>query len=124
MERYVIRLLLRSRPDAPAGALETILRSQPDVEVVGEPTDPLGVLVAVRETNADALVLELEQREEAGVLSHLLAEFPDLTVLTLLPSGEAFIEQRCAHRWSVDDLSPGGLLEALRRAVRAPCECV
>lgn len=117
-----IRVLLANRPRLMREVMREILESQPDMEVVGEVLDPLGLLVAVREMEADSVVLALRDSEESGLRSHLLAEYPNLTILCLASEGEtAFIEQLCPRRKEIIDPSEASILNALRHSVREPC---
>ena len=53
------------------------------MEIVGESLNPMGVLLAAKETAADAVIVTLQNSAEPGLISHLLAECPDVTVLEL-----------------------------------------
>jgi hypothetical protein len=83
--------------------------------------DPLGVLLAVQETEADVVVISLRDSEEPGLVSHLLAECPYVTVLGLASQGDtAIIVQMCLWRKEIVDPSEVNILRALRHAVREP----
>ena len=70
-----------------------LLESQPDVEVVAGIRDPLELLLVVRETCADVVILPVqEDGKEPGVCSHLLAEYPRLTIFGVSPGGERMFE--------------------------------
>jgi hypothetical protein len=92
------------------------------MDTVSARADPIELLLAVRTNAVDAVVLGIESDDERGILSQLLAEYPDLTVLAVPSSGNAFIEQRCPCRWRIEDTSARGLLCALRSAVMDPCD--
>lgn len=119
--------------DKARSSIIDVLQTQPDVEVVGEVSEHVELLVAVRETKADAILLVINPEEDEGMLSHLFAEYPDLTVLAVT-AGHAdgnssvndsiFIEQRCRYRSSVSDNSPKGIVQALCHAVREPYELI
>ncbi|MFQ5881375.1 MAG: hypothetical protein ACE5I9_02720 [Candidatus Methylomirabilales bacterium] len=99
-----------------------MIERQDDMEVVGEVLHPVDLLVAVRETEADVLILALKNSEEPGLCSHLLTEHPNLTILGLTYEGKsAFIEQLCPLRREIIDPSEAKILSALRHATRAPC---
>lgn len=99
-----------------------MIERQEDMEVVGEVSDPLDLLMAVRETEADAVIVALMHSEGPGLCSHLLAEYPNLTILALVSTGEAaFVEQLCPRRREIVEPSELNVLSALRYAVRAPC---
>lgn len=114
-----IRVLLANRPRMMREVVRETIEHQEDMEVVGEVLDPLGLLMAVRETGADAVILALKGPEEPGLCSHLLAEYPNLTIIGLAPDSKtAFIRPR---RQEIDDPSEAKILSALRQAIREPC---
>lgn len=102
-------------------AVEDKLINDPRFKCVGRVSKHIELLLAVRSTQADAVVVFAENYG-AGILSHLFAEYPDLTVLMLCSSGEAFIVERCPSRRAVFDLSTMGVIEALRDAVTRSCD--
>ena len=91
------------------------------MEVIEGTTDPIGLLVMVGEMRPDAVALTLERDDQLGIVSHLLSEYPDLTILALHDSA-ALIVQRCSCQRTVEDTSPRGLISALCDAVENPCE--
>ncbi len=116
-----IRILLANRPRLIREVVREIIDDQPDMEVVREVLDPLDILLGVMETKADAVILALKGSEESGLCSHLLAEYPNLTILCLAFEGEsAFIEQLCPRRREILDPSQAIILSALRQAIW-PC---
>jgi len=117
-----IKVLLANRPQILREVVRDIIERQPDMEVVGEALDPLGVLLAAKETEADVVVIGLQDSEEPGLVSHLLAECPHVTVLGLASQGDtAFIAQMCPWRKEIADPSEVNILSALRHAVQEPC---
>ena len=123
-----IRLLISNRSNGGIQQALSLLQADPEVEVVGEVTEHLELLLAVRDMDVNAVLLAMGPDEEEGMLSHLFAEYPDLTVLVIQPSERVYervyIEQRCRHRTMVNDVTPAGVVEALRNAVHSPCETV
>ena len=116
-----IKVLLANDPLILREVVREIIARQPDMEVVGEILDPLGVLLAVKETEADVVVIGLRDSEEPGLVSHLLAECPYVTVLGLASHGDtAIIVQMCLWRKEIVDPSAVNILRALRNAVREP----
>lgn len=117
-----IKVLLANRPRMMREVVKEIIEQQSDMEVVGEVLDPLDILVAVRGTEADAVILGLRGSEEPGLCSHLIAEYPNLTILGLASEGKsAFVEQLCPRRQQIIDPSEANILSALRQAVKEPC---
>ena len=116
-----IRLLVRQQQAVRERIAAMHLDEAPGIEIVGEVSDVLDVLMAVKHKQADVVVAS-ESPEDRGMASHLLAQFPDMTLLLLGPGGEAHIEQRCRHRWTATDKSGTAIAEALRFALKNPCE--
>lgn len=114
-----IRVLLASRPRMMREVVRKTIEHQEDMKVVGEVLEPLELLVAVRDMEADAVILDLEEYEEPALCSHLLAEYPNLTILSLAPDGKtAFVRPR---RREIVEPSEANILTALRHAIRSPC---
>ncbi|MGH2397113.1 MAG: hypothetical protein ACRDFW_09015 [bacterium] len=63
--------------------MERTINSQPDMTVVGVVDNGLELLLAVRETQADAVILGLDDSETPGICDHLLFEYSDLKILTI-----------------------------------------
>ncbi len=114
-----IRVLLANRPRLMREVIRELINGQQDMEVVDEALDPVEVLVAARETKADAVILATKDSEEPGLCSHLVAEYPNLTILGLAPDGRtALIRPR---RQEIVHPSGANILSTLRHALRAPC---
>ncbi|MFQ5847554.1 MAG: hypothetical protein ACE5IQ_07780 [Candidatus Methylomirabilales bacterium] len=96
-----------------------IIEHQEDMEVVCEVLEPLELLVAVSEREADAVILDLEDYEEPPLFTHLLAEYPNLTILGLAPDGKTALLR--PRRQEIADPSETKILDALRHAIQSPC---
>jgi DNA-binding NarL/FixJ family response regulator len=115
-----IRVLLTGLPVVVADALERILGLQRDMEVIGHVADPIEVLLSVMGDGADVVILGLQNEELPGIASHLLSESPQLRILALGPDGRrAFLAELRTKVVPLGELSPEGLVEAIRTAVRA-----
>ncbi len=111
-----IRILLANRPPMMLEIMREIVQRHEDMEVVGEILDPIGLLVAVREREADAVILTLNDYEEPGLCSHLVAEYPNLTILGLAADGKtAFLR---LPRREIKVPSQQSIVDALRDAIR------
>ncbi len=111
-----IRILLANRPPMLLEVMREMVQRQEDMEVVGEILDPIGLLVAVREREADAVILTLKDYEEPGLCSHLVAEYPNLTILSLAADGKtAFLRP---PRREIMAPSMDSIVDALRDAIR------
>jgi len=139
-----IRLLIRERSkdkyslERLDGSIKALLKKHPDVDIVGQASDHVELLVAIRNTQADAVLLMIDTEKDEGMLSHLFAEYPDLIVLAIpvrsageawhqqpsLPHAPVFIEQRCRYRYNVDDASSDAVVQALCAAVNEPLDLI
>lgn len=71
----------------------------------------------MRETEADAVIVGMNDSEEPGLTSRLLDEYPDLTILGVaIDANSAFLRPR---RIETVDASEQSILDALRHAIRA-----
>jgi chemotaxis response regulator CheB len=96
-----------------------LINRQSDMKVVGEAFSSVDILDAVKETEADAVILALNDPRYVGLGSYLLMEYPRLTIIGLSPQGEnVFLEQLSVRRLEIFDPSESKILDAVRRAVR------
>ena len=115
---YSLKVLLANGPEALRTGLATMLQQQSDIEVVGTVLDPIELLVAVEDTQADVVVVTLpDSGEMPGICSHLLQEYPQLLILALSSART----RACVYRQAITaeplaDVSDEGILTALRRA--------
>ena len=116
-----IRVVLSNRPRMARELLRRVLSAQVDFEVVAEVLEPVELLVTVKRSGAEAVIVTLpESREDPGIISHLLSEFPDLTVLALSPNcTEAAVYRREIHRRDVFRLTGDDIFELLGAASHA-----
>ena len=114
---HVVKVLLANGPEALRTSLATFLQQQSDIEIVGTVLDPIELLVAVEDTQADVVVVTLpDTGEMPGICSHLLHEYPQLLILALSPDRT----RACVYRQTITveplaDISDEGILAALRR---------
>jgi DNA-binding NarL/FixJ family response regulator len=115
-----IRILLGALPAPLQGALEPILATQADMEVVGAVTVPVEVLLAAGQTAAHVVLLGLEGRELPGIASHLLDEYPSIKVLAVAADGRrALLYELQPRLVAIGEASPATLVEAIRMAVQS-----
>ena len=84
------KILLAVEPLMLRQLLRRVFSKESDIEIVGEVTDPIDAMAAIRQTNADVLV---HSWEEGGQLratcSHLFSEYPELLMIGVSPEEEA-----------------------------------
>ena len=112
-----IRVLLATLPPLVSGLLTHLIQGQTDMEVVDAVSEPVQLLLAVKDTRAQVVIVPLPGSGEIpGICSHLLAEFPDLLILALSLSGDSgFIYT--AER--VVEAPVNNILKAIRLAERS-----
>jgi len=82
----MIRLLFAVDSATVCERLQALFEQDPDIEVVGQVTDPVDVLLAVNEMQVDVVVQTWPQSgKPPGFVSTLLAEYPDLLVIGIPP---------------------------------------
>jgi DNA-binding NarL/FixJ family response regulator len=115
---HPIRVLLANRSRALRTRLAKLLQLQSDIEVVGTVLDPIELLVAVEDTQADVVVVTLpDSREMPGVCSHLLYEYPQLLILALsLNRTKACVYRQAITVEQLSNTSDEELLIAVRKA--------
>jgi DNA-binding NarL/FixJ family response regulator len=115
-----IRILLANHPRMVRLLVREMMERQSDMEVVGEVLDPLDVISATQEAEADVVVITINNNEAQELRRHLLAQCPNIVILALsLSGGIAFIEQLRPQRREMVDPSEVTILHALRQAVQA-----
>lgn len=105
--RTKARVLLSIQIQLLSNLLRSLLSAEPDVEIVGEVSDPVDLLIAAGQTQADVVIQCWPSDEMPGICSHLLAAFPDLTVIGIGDEGESNFA--CRRPIVVNHLSPPGL---------------
>lgn len=102
--------------------LEREIEAQPDMEILEIRPSPMQILLTATQVEVDVVVIPLTDSTEPGVMSHLLSELPDVTVLLLSPTADsAYIVQRCPWRREFLDASAANIVSILRRVTREPC---
>ena len=73
-------------------ALKTRLTEEPDIEIVGEATDTVDVLLKTGNTHANVVAIDFPRYgKDSGLCSHLLTEYPELKVFALSEEGDRII---------------------------------
>ncbi len=115
-----IRVLLAEMPQMLRDAFTQLVAGQPDMELVGDLADPLGLLLAVGQTRTDAVIVGLHDSEFPGICSHLLSEYPHIKVVGVTADGRnACLYELRPQMRPIGEASPRGVLDAIRAAVRS-----
>ena len=115
-----IRVLLANMPRMLRDVFKLLIVEQSDMEVVGESDNGIELLLATGQTRPDIIILGVEGSELPGIGSHLLNEFPHIKLLGVTSDAQhlSLYELR-PYNGLIGDVSPQGLLEAIRKSVRA-----
>jgi DNA-binding NarL/FixJ family response regulator len=113
-----VRVLLADIPHLLRASLERLLQHHRDIEVVETVIDPVELLIAVEDTQADVVVVTLpDSGEMPGICSHLFAEYPQLLILALSSDRtRACIYKQVTAVEQLIDTSEEEILKAIRQA--------
>ena len=116
-----IKVILASRPKMLSDVIRNIIERQPDMIMVGDVVDPIKLLFASRETAVDVVIVTpLKADGEPRICSHLLAEHPNLIILTLSETGESgFLYQSDCDIKRIDKPSEQSILYVIREVVNS-----
>ena len=113
-----IRVVVAYRPRLMRELVLEALIEQPDIEVVGEIKDEVGIVDAVERMRPDVLIIALDESNQRPPLCDiLLRRYPEMKILALAP------ERNCSiFYWGSFDIhespveaSEFGILSTLRR---------
>src|SRR3712207_954217 len=100
-----VRLLITDDHDVVRKGLRFYLRSDPEVEVVGEAADGEEAVRLARELRPDVVLMDLLMPKMDGIAATeaIRAELPDVEVVavtSVLRSEERRVGKECRSRWS------------------------
>jgi DNA-binding NarL/FixJ family response regulator len=100
--------------------VENIIGAESDMQVVGVAESDDALADAVARTRADVLILALDADGELRAYDALLFRHPRLHVLAVTEDGRgALISELRPHHVPLADVSPAGLVDAIRASARA-----
>lgn len=117
MRRLGVLLILR--PKLLSEVVRHIFDRQPDINVLGEVTDLVELLLALKETGADVVVITpANSDQETAICSYLLREYAHLKILSLsADSNVAYVYQAGAIRKRIDPVSAKAILASLHEFI-------
>jgi DNA-binding NarL/FixJ family response regulator len=117
-----IRVLLGFSSIDKVLALKAMLMQEPDIEIVGEAIDAVDILLKVASTHAEVVAIDLPSAgKDAGLSSHILAEYPEVKILAVSEDGDRIIIYETAIlRREAANTS----LESLVHLIRQSMSCV
>jgi DNA-binding NarL/FixJ family response regulator len=115
-----IKVLLASRPKLLSEVIRYMVARQPDMEVVSEVLDPIELMLAVKATNADVVIVTpLPANGEPHICTHLLAVYAQLKIVTQSAKGEAaYLYQSGSPKRRIEEPSEQLILGAIRESMR------
>src|SRR5438046_1399737 len=115
-----IKVLLAIRPRMLSEVVRHIVERQPDMVVVRELSDPIGLLFALRATQAEVVITTpVDSDREPGLGSSLLAVYPHLKIMALSATGAtAFLYELGSPKKRIDDVGEESLMGAIRAFMR------
>ena len=94
------RVLVANRPKLMREVILTALADQPGVEIVGEVSDESDILLQVRATLPDLLVIALDENElRPPICDQVLREHPELRIIAV-----AWRKNRALYFWASFDI--------------------
>jgi len=115
------RILLVEMPRMLCDIITDVVGSQPDMVVVGELPERADLIPAVDRTQADVVVLGLRDSELPDDCTPLFDAHPRSRLLGVAADGRrAFLYEMRPQRTPLGEVSPQGLLDAIRLATRSP----
>ncbi len=98
--------------------IEKVVTEHPDMEVVGGLADRGSLVKAAAETGADVVILGLRDSELPAACEDLVVAQPRSKVLAVTLDGRrAFLYELRPHTSALGEISPQGLVDAIRAAV-------
>jgi len=99
------------------GIVAETLDGQPDMEVVGQLPTRVDLHVGVSKSGADIVILGLDDLNLPSDCAALFDAHPSIRVLGISTDGRrASLYELRPHRLSLGDVSPDGLVQAIREA--------
>ena len=113
-----IRILITAMPRMLQEIIESVVSSQPDMTLTGPVRRMKSVAAAGRRVRADVVILGESQEHIGGTPWQMLNENPRLKIVTISPDGHrATRYEMRPHQVDLDDVSPEGLIHAIRAAM-------
>ncbi len=112
----LIRVLLVDLTTMLSGVIKEILATDPSIEVVGEVPESGAVMTAIAKNEADVVIYGTKDRELSPPWRQLFKGNLDAKVVALVDDGqEAVLYELCPRREELGELSPEGLIAAVKR---------
>jgi DNA-binding NarL/FixJ family response regulator len=114
-----IKIMLASRPKMISDVIRSLIEHQPDMTMIGEVIDPIRLLYAIKVTPVDVVIITpLKGNGEPKLCSHLLAQYPQLKILTLSAEGGiAYLYQSGTAKLIINEPTEKLIMETIRKSL-------
>lgn len=111
-----IKILLASSPKLHSDVIRRLLDAQPDMQIIGEVSDPLQLLITAKDEFADAVIITpMKANGIPRICNQLLIEHPLLKIITIdIASDSAFYYRLNYKRVKLQAPSGSAILNILR----------
>ena len=110
-----IRILLAEVPTMLREIIQSVVEGQADMSIVGAIPSRDPVIAALENTPADVVIVGLRKAEATDAFDSLLFEQPRLKLLAISgDGGSSYLYELRPHCVPLGDVSPNGLVEAIR----------
>jgi DNA-binding NarL/FixJ family response regulator len=101
-------------------SLKTVFMQEPDIEIVGEASNIIDILLEVGNSHAEVVAIDVPlSGKDSGLCSHLLAEYPEVKVFALSEEGNRIVMYETAMvRKQASETSVEKLVDLIRHSVR------
>jgi chemotaxis response regulator CheB len=115
-----IRILLAELPRMLRDIVERVVSTQPDMEIVGAAAGADTLSDDVARTTPDVVILAMARDASPHRFDGLLVDRPALSILAITEDGRgAYRYEMRPQVLPLTEVSPSGLLDAIRASVRA-----
>ena len=113
-----MRILLANMSQMLRGIITDIVSSDPQCEIVAETAGQKGLSDKLNETHADVVILAASGTDhDSDQFGAVLALHPAIRIIAITSGGDrAFLYDLQPHVTPIDELSPAGLLSAIKQA--------
>lgn len=111
-----IKVLLAIRPRMIAEVVRYLVERQPDMAVIGEVIDLAELLLTIRTTGAEVVIITPADSDgEPGIGGYLLVMYPQLKIMVLSAKGDtAVLYASGSPQKQMDDVGEAAILGAIR----------
>lgn len=112
--------MLAGRPKMLSEVIKRMIEHQPDMNVISEVFDPIGLLFAVKEMPVDVIIITpVKVNGMPKICKRLLQEYPLLKIVTISAEGNtAILYQLDSPETYIEDPSEQTIFHAIRKSMQ------